>query len=114
VIAYCVFQNGCLTRGRQRTNHLKNGAAQQRDSLKKTLLEASLSAENDRRECERLASEIEAIKKQLEDKTNQLNISAVWQLEDSRGGNHSWQIAGHVSNRGVLSFHLARAIVEQT
>jgi uncharacterized protein YjcR len=76
VIAYCVFQNGCLTRGRQRANHLKNGAAQQRDSLNKTLLEARISAENDRRECERLASEIEAIKKQLEDKTNQLNISA--------------------------------------
>jgi hypothetical protein len=32
--------------------------SQQRDSLNKTLLEARLSAENDRRECERLASEI--------------------------------------------------------
>jgi septal ring factor EnvC (AmiA/AmiB activator) len=101
-----------LARARDKRDALTSGVTTLTAQIAE--LEARLSAENDRRERERLASEIEAIKKQLEDKTNQLNISAVWQLEDSRGGNHSWQIAGHVSNRGVLSFHLARAIVEQT
>src|SRR5947208_15507739 len=92
VIAYCVFQNGCLTRGRQRTNHLKNGAAQQRDSLKKSAVRSQPFSRKRsarvRASCERDRGD----QKQLEDKTNQLNISAVWQLEDSRGGNHSWQI----------------------